>query len=729
MNAAKQNIANDISCLSQLIAIGKISGKGNNPLAACFAELAGLLEENNDVHKICEALPYDGRQFDIVDFTNSMANLGFESKVIKSNFNDIDARLYPCLFVPASKKRTPKVIISDDGEKVLAYDGGKRVQDKLPKDKSIKGKVYLFRKFQFEEQQSQNSLRRAIGHSWFKILLERFRGIFMHVFAVSTVLNFVSLATAIFIMMVYDHVVAARASDKLIMLLIGVSFAILVEWGLRELRSASLSWFSARLDFIVSSGIFKNLLSIPPALIEHGSVAAQVARLKAFESVRDFFTGPLFLVIIELPFTLITLGAIAIISGWLALIPVVTAILYVILMAVTHPRMKLAIHASAKASTLKQQNYIETFDKLHSLKTNGLHEVWQEQFRDISGKSSLIAFKSNMLSSLIDVIAHALAVISGMMVVYFGVQRVLAGDMSAGALVAVLILVWRVLSPLQILCGAMPRLEQLKQSIAQVNKLMEITTEQGEELISSNVSILKGKIGFNRVGIRYSKATDPVFANLSFEVQQGQMVAIAGTNGTGKSTLLKLANGLYKPQAGTIKIDDIDIRQINPQMIRRQIAYVAQVPEFFHATIAENLRYAEPLASDDDIREVLIKADAFAEIEELADGIQTMIGGRLADQLSSSLAYKLSLARAYLKNTSILLLDELPYELLASRAGEIFKQNLQMWKGVKTVFLVTHRDDFIEMADMAILLQTGKDALVGKPKFVIEILKNIKEKM
>ena len=729
MSFGKKNIANDTSCLSQLIAIGKIKGAGNNALAACFTEIAAMLEENNDLHKICEALPFDASQFDIVDFTNSMANLGFESKMVKSNFNDIDARLYPCLFVPNNKRRNAKVIISDNGKMVLAYDGGKRVRAEMAKDKNIKGKVYLFRKFQFAEQHSQNALRKSIGQSWFKILLERFRGIFLHVFAVSAALNFVSLATSIFIMMVYDHVVAARAVDKLVMLMVGVSFAIVVEWGLRELRNASLSWFSARLDFIVSNAIFKNLLSIPPALIEHGSVAAQVARLKAFESVRDFFNGPLFLVMIELPFTLIILAAIGVISGWLAIIPVVTALLYAILMRVTHPRMKLAIHAAAKASTLKQQSYIETFEKLHSLKTNGLHEVWLEQFRDISGKSSLIAFKSNMLSSLIDVMAHAFSVISGLLVVYFGVHRVLDGNMSAGALVAVLILVWRVLAPLQILCGAMPRLEQLKQSIAQVNKLMDIATEAGEELISSNASILKGKIGFNRVGIRYSKATDPVFANLSFEVQEGQMVAIAGTNGTGKSTLLKLANGLYKPQAGTIKIDDIDIRQISSQMLRRQIAYVAQVPEFFHATIAENLRYAEPLATDDDIREVLIKADALAEVEELADGINTLIGGRLADQLSSSLAYKLSLARAYLKDTSILLLDELPYELLASRSGEIFKQNLGMWKGVKTVFLVTHRDDFIEMADTAILLQTGKDATVARPKLIIEVLKNIKEKL
>ncbi len=720
------------SLLDGLLSIGKFNPQGNNSLAACFAELAADLHTGYDIRRICEALPYDTRAFDIVDFINSMANLGYESHSMDIRMDQIDSRLYPCLFIPneGDSDSSPKVILEragvNDNLKFTVFDGDSNRRIKITTNYRGRGKVYFFQNISQKDKHNEKQIRKEIGHGWFRVTLERFRGIFAQIFTVSVALSFVSLGSAIFVMMVYDHVVAARSLDKLSMLALGVGIALATEWALRELRSKSLSWFAARLDYIVGNAIFNNLIHMPAAFIEHGSIASQMARIKTFESVRDFFSGPLFLVLVELPFTLIILGAIALISGWLAIIPLAMAAALTLLLAFMRPRMKLSIHTSAKASTTKQQSYIETFEKLHSLKTNGLHDVWVEHFRDISGKASLHAFKTNMLSSLVEVISHAMTIVAGVLIVYFGVLSVIAGNISAGALVATLILVWRVLSPLQILCGSLPRIVQFRQSIEQINRLMDIETELSDKNLVP-VDKLQGAISFNKVGLRYSGDSDPVFSGLSFDAAQGELIAIAGANGVGKSTILKLINGLYKPQAGTIRIDGTDIRQISPTALRKQIAYVAQTPEFFYGSIAENLRFAEPLATDKDIREALVQVDALDEVEALKNGINTMIGSGLTSQLPTSLTYRLSLARAYLKNSPILLLDELPYELLASKTGEVFKETLQIWKNIKTVIVVTHRDDFISMSDRAILLRGTEGALIGKPAAILNAIKTSRE--
>ena len=295
--------------------------------------------------------------------------------------------------------------------------------------------------------------------------------------------------------------------------------------------------------------------------------------------------------------------------------------------------------------------------------------------------------------------------------------------MTTGALIATIILVWRVLGPFQTFCTSLPRFEQLQNAITQINRLMTITTEWSAKETKAHVADFKGHLAFLKVGLRYTKDTDPVFAGLSFDAEPGQLIAITGGNGSGKSTILKLANGLYRPQAGTVRIDGVDIRQLDAIELRQRIAYVSQSPHFFQGTIAENLRFAEPLASNETLKETLMQVDAWNDIAKLPQGLETEIGSGAANSLSSGLlAYRLNLARAYLKNTPLMLFDELPYAFLNSPAGDIFKTHLAKWKGQRTMMLVTHREDYLHMADLVVLLRPDESPLVNTPEVIIETI-------
>ncbi len=716
------------SILLHLRNAGWLPQKGrHSALSACLPALMVALDKHIDLLDFCESAPYKKRDISIVDILNSMANIGYVGRPAKVRIRDIDQRLFPCLFIPDNawgKIKKPIVILGtskdfDDNLLLSVFDGGEENKILIDARNRTFGTAYFFTDEEEVEDVTSQTVRKASGYSWFRALLERFRGVFWQVLTISVVLGFVSLATPLFVMMVYDKAISSHSSSMLAPLLMGVALALFCEWLLRSLRSYMLSWFSARLDNIVSNKIFEHLLEMPLIHTERASVASQIARLKSFETVRDFFNGPLFLAIIELPFTLIILGAIAFIAGYVAFVPIVTAVLYTILIFWVGPRLKTYIGLSSRASYNRQSMMLESLERMSSLRSSGLSDRWFSEFRKLSGKASLASFRARILSSIVEAIAHGLFIIAGMMTIILGIFKIWDQSMTAGALIASMIMVWRVLGPFQILCNSLPRFKQLQKAIQQLNRLMKIKTEYSMDDRRIQPKELKGQIEFFKVGLRYTRDTDPVFSGLTFDAEPGEIVAITGGNGSGKSTVLKLMCGLYRPQAGTIRFDGLDIRQIDPVHMRQNIAYIPQTPHFFRGTISENLRFAQPMVSDDILKVALHQADAWDEVCALPKGFDTIIGDR-SSNLPLSLAYRLGLARAYIQDAPLMLFDELPYALLNSAAGDEFLRVLESWKGYRTVLMVTHREDYLKLADTVVLLSSTMSSKVGHPDVIIE---------
>jgi ABC-type bacteriocin/lantibiotic exporter with double-glycine peptidase domain len=287
-----------------------------------------------------------------------------------------------------------------------------------------------------------------------------------------------------------------------------------------------------------------------------------------------------------------------------------------------------------------------------------------------------------------------------------------------GALIATIMLIWRILGPLQTLCSMLPRVEQLRSSIDQINRLVDIEVEHKPTVIKRPIEHLTGAIKLTNIGLRYTLEVEPIFVGLDIDVKPGEVVAITGSNGSGKSSLLKLINGLYQPQTGTIRIDGINIRQMDPLELRSYICYLPQVPNFFEGTIKENLLFANPLATDKEIMDSLEKATGLEELKNMEKGIETVISANNSS-IPTSYTYILNLTRAILKKSNILLFDELPNASLNEEVGGAYKKIIQDAKGKKTVFFVSQRDDFIKIADKVIVLTPGtKPAVMDTAKFI-----------
>ncbi len=694
-----------------------------SPHARALTFLLPALDWHGQAKQICESLPHMPGELDRVDLVNSMINLGFHVRSTTIALHNSDPRLTPCLFV--DREERPLVLLPD------AEAAGCRIYN--PEDDTItdigetanrRGTLYRFLP-QTEETVAGDRIRYNVDESprrWFRQLIRRFDAIFLQTFAVSFLINILALASSLFVMTVYDKVIGSRSVDTLRYLVFGALLAMSMEAILRYLRARSLAFFGVRIDAITSQIIFERLLFLPPRLIEGSSIPSQVARIKDFDSIRNFFAGPTGIAVLELPFTLIFLVTIAVIGGPLALIPVILGFCYLILALVMLPRIQARTEEGAIAGVKRQALLVETMKKIRAIKAHGLGEVWWQRFHELSGEAAMTSFSSAFLSSLIQSLAYGLSVIAGISTLTTGIALVWQGRITTGALIACMMLVWRVLTPMQAIVNSLIQIKFIFRSIGQVHKLIRTPPEGRLTAIDPELTRIKGNITFSGVGLRYTGEQGPIISGMSLKIEAGEIIAVAGGSGTGKTSILKLINGLYSPQMGSILIDGLDIRQRDPVELRKNIAYVPQIVELFHGTIEKNLRMVKPDASDDELMEAITWAGAMEEIKTLPEGLNTFIGDYRSDQLSSIFSFQLNLARGYLRDSPIMLFDEFPSAVINIAAGEMFREYIQQARGRKTIVFVTDRKSDVMMADRMIYLTGTGQVLAGDPGELLKAL-------
>lgn len=672
-------------------------------LAACLPVLLRALGWRGNPRHVAEALPHFAETLDLTGLRNVMATLGYRSRGERLRLNALDSRLMPCLFLP---DRGPAMVVFGTEGRVLTVFDGLEGGDRELVNPSVAGTAYFFVASENDEVVAQSAAQ------WFRQTLVRYRPLFWQAFAVTFALNILALATPLFVRSVYDQVIGSGSLTMLAQFGLGVIIALVADTLLRDSRSRILAFIGGRLDVVVGNAIFNRILSLPPAFTERATVGAQVARIRDFESVREFFTGPMLLLMFELPYTFFFILVIAMMGGWLAVVPLVVVLLMVIMGLITFPRIRKSVAEAGKAGSRRQEFVVETLSKMRALKFSGAELVWLERYRDLSAKAAFANFRTSQLTVLVQTFSHMLTVLSGIGTMWLGVELVFTGHITVGDLVATMILVWRVLSPLQMAFLSVAKLEQVRSSVRQIDGLMNLKPERDPKALVAPLKSMRGRVSFNRVSLRYSADSDPALVGVSFQSEPGEVVAVIGRNGSGKSSVLKLIAGLYAPQGGAVRIDDMDIRQLDTIELRHTVAYVPQVTHLFHGTIAQNLRLSSPTATDDDLRRACVEADLMAELETLPQGLGTRVGDGRNEQLSASMIQKISLARAFLRHAPITLFDE-PVNGLDFAGDQAFMKAVERLRGRCSIFIVTHRPSHLKLADRVLVLESGALRLSG----------------
>jgi len=699
--------------LAEALRQGGLDGfAGASPLAACLLHLLPQIGWRGSEHDIAEALPHFVSQLDPTDAINVLARLGLRPLALEGGLERLPSALLPALLTTPDGRAFCIRERQADGT-WLAFNGATSALETLDAEAARGVIVVLDRRADIERPEL------VLPETWVGRLAFRFRGRLGLLLAQSAVINLCSLVVPLIVMAVYDTIIPSRNFGSLGMLIFGAVCLLGLQGVLQLLRTQVIAHIGGRIEAIVGASTFGQILNLPTQMVEPVPVGQQAARIREFDSMRDIFSGPTLSIALEFPFLILYFAAIWWIGGPLAWIPVAMVALYAAIGASLWPVLKRAVRATSKVRARRHSALIDLLTKLRAVKQLAAEDHWRRKMRTLAANAAHGQMRTADVSALVQNFAQAIMTLAGIATLCFGVIRVIDEAMTVGALIAVMALVWRVLSPLQSMFITLSRVEQMGLTMTQVNQLMRLQTEFSEPLKPRRVHRrLAGAIDFQRVSFRYAQAPDPSLLGVTMRVMPGELVAVVGGNGAGKSTILSLVLGLQRPQAGQILLDGADLRQVNPLELRRSIGYVPQRQSFFYGTIAQNLRLSNPTASDADLRAACARVGILERVEQLPEGFDTRIGDQNIAFHNLGFLQGLSIARALVRNSAILLLDE-PAQGLDNDGDRMLVNLLGQLRGKVTVIMVTHRPSHIRLADKVAVLERGQLLAFGPPGEVL----------
>lgn len=684
------------------------------PLARCFPPLLEALNWEGSARDLAEAVPHLKHNIDVTDFNNTMSNLGWTPYHIHSKLGALHKKLTPCLFVRTNHK-TAFILLEKQGKQCRIFDP-ELGTERWISGNNMRGDAYYFKPITGAEQ-----IEKAKKSNWFVDLLWRFRHHLLLTLALSFIATALSLSAPFFVRSVYDTVIPA--SDLLfgLFLLFGAIMAIGLEWIVQLLKSRLIAFFGARSEYILNASLFDRIITLPLPAIEGASVDRQIARIRGLEGLREFFLGPIALLMFELPATLVLFAALAFLNPWAIAIVVASIVVFILLALLTQKANERSVQNSSQRTGERWEYLNETLTHMQALRLAGDRKVVLEAFNDHASKAIIANFEDQKLHNQINTSASIITTLTGLMVLVASTFLVLGQEITAGALMATQMIIWRLTSPLQNAFTSSMSLVRMKSSLNQVVQLMRLPAEQDMGVKQTLQPRLQGAIIFHRVSFRYANDADPALLGVSFNLQPHQMLAISGNNGSGKSSILRMIMRLYTVQAGTIRLDNIDNRQLPIHYLREQIAYMPTHCQVFFGTLKQNLTLIHPSATDAEVDWAIRMAGLKEDIDALPEGLNTRISNARIAQLPNGFLQRFSLARTMLRPAPIILMDE-PGSGMDKAGEEALMHCLQWLKGRSTIVIATLRPAHMRLADNIIFMQNGAILKMGNYDEIVSVL-------
>ncbi len=657
-------------------------------------------------------------------FSRAASHAGLKTKFIKRKLENFSKLQLPVILLLKNKHCALLDSFSDDRSKIkIISELGGEVVEQWYEIESINeeylGYAVLVKKgFNYKDSELDKSLNIEKKH-WFWSTLKLSRSIYFDVIFASFLVNLFVLATPLFTMSVYDRVIPNNAIETLWFFAVGVFVVYILDIFLKLVRSYFLEIAARKSDIIMSSLIFEKILGLKLENIPK-PIGAFANTLKNFDMIRSFLTNATLVSFIDLPFTFIFLAVIYYIGGNIVIIPAVVIILILITGTILKGPIQRNIKKINEVVSKKNSILIEVLNNIETLKSLGNVNHIQWDWEESNGKIAHKGLKSRMLSAFIPQFTSFLIQLNTVGVIIYGVYLINNFELSMGALIAVVILGSRAVSPMGQAASLITNYEDASNAYNMLNDVMhrEVERPSDKNFVSHNG--FNGKIEFRNVSFAYPNTDVEVLKNVSFIINPGEQVAILGKIGSGKSTILKLILKLYEPTSGSIFIDDIDLSQIDPADLRRNLGYVSQRVSLFHGTLKENITFRASYVSDYDMAKAakLSCVDSFANAHPR--GYEMEIGEN-GEGLSGGQIQAVGIARVFLFNYPMMVFDE-PTSSMDKQTEKKVLNNMKFNLLNKTMILVTQKMSLLELVDKVIVMNNNSVYINGDKDEVIKLL-------
>ena len=694
----------------------------NDPLVQCLIGLSRHHGTATTVEALVSGLPLEAGLLTPRLFTRASQRVGLTSNLVQQQPSAIVGALLPA------------VILSETGQACLLMgwqDGRTSARVIFPEllDTSVdmsreeleafsNGTAIICQpKFKFDERAPKKAL--AQDEHWFWSAVRRNLPIYRDVLIAACFINRFALALPLFTMNVYDRVVPNHAVETLWTLAIGLLIVVIMDFTLRMMRSHFLDLASERIDVGVSAQIMERVLG---SRLEHrpASVGTYAVNLRAFDSVRDFINSATITTLIDVPFALIFCAVIF----WIApmvLLPLVLGVVLVLgYVSLGRAKLQELSESTHRAGIQRNATLIESLVGLDTIKALGAESKTQRRWEEATAFLARTGVQLRMVSNSNMFVTAGATQLVTLFVVVTGVYLITEGELSMGGLIACSMLSGRVMAPVGQMAGMITQYQYAQISLGSVEQVMETPQERPESARFLSRERFNGDIEFKKVSFAYPGSEVPSLVDVSFKIKQGEKVAILGRVGSGKTTLQKLAMGLFQPTDGAVLVDGIDLRQLDPAEFRKQVGYMPQDITLFHGTLRENIVLSHPFVNDAEILKAAEIANLTEFINRHPQGFDMMISER-GDSLSGGQRRCVALSRAILNDPGLMLMDE-PTGSMDHSTEMAVKQQLAQFIEGRTWIVVTHRNSLLEMVDRILVIDNGRIVADGPRASVVAAL-------
>jgi ATP-binding cassette, subfamily B, bacterial len=540
--------------------------------------------------------------------------------------------------------------------------------------------------------------------SWFLPAVWKFRTLLMEVLLASFTLQLLGLATPVITQVIIDKVMVNNSLATLDVMAVALLGAAVFEALLGMLRMFIFTHTTNRLDMALSAQLFRHLLRLPLSYFEARRVGDTVARVQELEEIRQFLTSTALTVVLDSIFSVVYLGMMAYYNLKLTGVALAVIPLFAILTLISTPILRNWLNETFNRSADSQSFLVETVTGIHSVKAHAAEKTTRDRWEGLYARFVRTGFRATTTANISNHIGDFLTSFSALLILWVGAQLVIKQELTIGQLVAFQMLSGRVTGPLLRLIQLWQTLQEVLLAVDRIGDILN-TAPEAEPGTGLMLPPLRGQVSFDRVFFRYKEEQEPILRGISFDVEPGMFVGIVGRSGSGKSTLSKLIQRLYPAESGRILIDGFDIKSADLASLRPQIAVVLQEDFLFNGTILENITLGNPDVSAEQVVEAARLAVAHDFICDLPHGYETNVGER-GTSLSGGQRQRITLARLFLSDAPILILDEATSSLDAETEQQVL-ENLKRVSRDRTMFLIAHRFAPLKRADLILTMEKG----------------------
>ncbi len=566
------------------------------------------------------------------------------------------------------------------------------------------------RRFSLLDSQQPFSLR------WFVPEVARQWTAFVDVIVAALFIYMLALVVPLFFQIVIDKVLVNKAVNTLHVITIGIGIALLFDAVLNYLRSYLLLHATSKIDVRVATRTFGHMLALPMDYFERITAGVLTKHMQQGSKIREFLTGQLFLTLLDSAALIVFLPILYWYSWKLTLIVLFFSALLALTIGVLLGPYRRRLEALYIAEGDRQAMLVESIHGAQTVKALSMEPTQRKKWDDRSAQAVAMHYRVGKISIAATTISKMLEKFMTVAIVFVGASLVFADEITVGALVAFNMISGRVSGPLVQLVSLVHSYQEAALSVRMLGEVMNRPAEAG--LGHGLRPPIDGHIEFDNVTFQYNATSAPALDGVSLEFPAGQIIGVVGRSGSGKTTVTRLVQGMYPVQSGLIRVDGLDMRELDIAHLRQNIGVVLQENFLFRGTVRENIGMAKSNATFQEIVYAAKLAGADEFVERMPQSYDTMLEEN-GSNLSGGQKQRLAIARALLTNPRILIFDEAT-SALDPESEAIIQTNLRKIARGRTVIIVSHRLSTLTGCDAICVLERGRIEKIGNHRALLD---------